>query len=147
VDSDDRVDGLDRLSSGDFDFASSGERLTESCVDCVEGFKVFLVWSRQGRVEGVSVISSDLATLDINIPGGPEGIISDFGSKVELEDSSSRRLDFVGDIRMKELGSGKSIWIRSSKSVRVHHYLSAPPKYIVEDLPTTSSRSPRRGTA
>lgn len=82
MDSDDRVDGFDRLSSGDLDFAISGEGLIESCVDCVEGFEVFLVWSRQGRVEGVSVISSDIATLDMNKPGGPEGIISDFGSKV-----------------------------------------------------------------
>jgi hypothetical protein len=60
------------------------------------------------------------------IPRRPEGIISNFGSEVKLEDSSSWRLDFVGNIRMKELGSGKSIGIRSSKSVGVDHYLSAP---------------------
>ena len=68
MDSNDRVDGFDRLSSGDFDFASSGEGLVESCVDCVEGFKVFLVWPRQRGVKGVSVISCDLATLDIDLP-------------------------------------------------------------------------------
>ena len=59
MDSDDRVDGFDRLSSGDFDLASSGEGLVESRMDCVEGFKVFLVWPRQRGVEGVSIISSD----------------------------------------------------------------------------------------
>lgn len=68
MDSNDRVDCLDRLSSRDFDFASPGERLVESCVDCVEGFEILLVWSRQGGVEGVSVISTDLATSEMNIP-------------------------------------------------------------------------------
>jgi hypothetical protein len=46
VDSDDWVNGLDRLSSGDFDLASTGEGLIETCVNCVEGFEVFLVRSR-----------------------------------------------------------------------------------------------------
>jgi hypothetical protein len=48
VDSDDWVDGFDRLSSGDFDFAGTGEGLIESCVNCVERFEVILVWPRQG---------------------------------------------------------------------------------------------------
>jgi len=147
VDSDDRVDCLDGLSSWDLDFASSGEGLIESCVDCVEGFEVFLVWPRQGGVKGVSTISSGLANLEMNIPRGPEGIIANFGSKVELEDGSPWRLDLVGYVRMEELSSGKGIRIRSSKSVRVDHYWSALPGFIGEYSPTTSSRSPRRGTA
>jgi hypothetical protein len=61
----------------------------------------------------------------MHLPRRPEGIVSDFRSKVELEDSSSRRLDLVGDIRMEKFGSRKSIRIRASKSVRVDHYLSA----------------------
>jgi hypothetical protein len=54
VNSDDGVDSFDRLSSGYFDFTGSGEGLIESGMDCVEGFEVFLVRSRQGRVEGVA---------------------------------------------------------------------------------------------
>lgn len=50
MDSDDRVDGFDRLSSGDFDFASSGEGLIESRMNCVERFEVSLVWPRQRGV-------------------------------------------------------------------------------------------------
>ena len=54
MDSDDGVNGLDRLSSRDFDFTGSREGLVKSGMDCVEGFEVFLVWPRQGRVEGVA---------------------------------------------------------------------------------------------
>jgi len=48
MNSDDGMDSFNGLSSRDFDFASSGEGLVETGVDCVEGFKVFLVWSREG---------------------------------------------------------------------------------------------------
>ena len=48
MNSDDGMDSFNGLSSGDLDFASTGEGLVETGVDCVEGFKVFLVWSREG---------------------------------------------------------------------------------------------------
>jgi hypothetical protein len=125
VNSDDGVDSFDRLSSGYFDFTGSGEGLIESGMDCVEGFEVFLVRSRQGRVEGVAAGQHELQNLFKDIPRRPESIISNLGGGVELEDSSSGRLDFVGDVGMEELGSRKGVRIRSSVFIRVDHCLSA----------------------
>ena len=62
-----------------------------------------------------------------NIPRGPEGIIANLRCEVELEDGSPRRLNLVGDVRVEQLGSRESIWVRSSESVRVDDYYSAMP--------------------
>jgi hypothetical protein len=56
-----------------------------------------------------------------DLPRRPEGIVTDFGSDIELEDGSSWGLDLVGYVRVEKLRSGECEWIRSSKLVRVNH--------------------------
>jgi len=85
----------------------------------------------------------------MRLPRRPECVVADFWGGEEAEDGRARWLDLVGDIGVEKLGAGKGVKVRTGVLVCIDDYDELARHLIIlrGSSPTTSSRSPRRGTA